>query len=139
MTSSVVSFVFSSRRRHTRCALVTGVQTCALPICLTSSRCAYPCRWRKMAKDEICPDRFPRMGQMSRSGHQAEALGEDNGRSPAVYANLLVTVRAVVAHGLFGDRQLPRDLCIAGALAQQAKGSAVASAQGGQHINPVGL
>src|SRR3546814_4175811 len=27
-------FVFSSRRRHTRCALVTGVQTCALPIWL---------------------------------------------------------------------------------------------------------
>src|SRR3546814_6884453 len=25
-------FCFSSRRRHTRCALVTGVQTCALPI-----------------------------------------------------------------------------------------------------------
>src|SRR3546814_11554792 len=24
---------FSSRRRHTSCALVTGVQTCALPIC----------------------------------------------------------------------------------------------------------
>src|SRR3546814_1684430 len=27
-----VLFFFSSRRRHTRCALVTGVQTCALPI-----------------------------------------------------------------------------------------------------------
>src|SRR3546814_3794625 len=26
------NFFFSSRRRHTRCALVTGVQTCALPI-----------------------------------------------------------------------------------------------------------
>src|SRR3546814_5129754 len=26
-------FFLSSRRRHTRCALVTGVQTCALPIC----------------------------------------------------------------------------------------------------------
>src|SRR3546814_12926543 len=26
-------FGFSSRRRHTRCALLTGVQTCALPIC----------------------------------------------------------------------------------------------------------
>src|SRR3546814_9563682 len=25
-------FLFSSRRRHTSCALVTGVQTCALPI-----------------------------------------------------------------------------------------------------------
>src|SRR3546814_6826537 len=28
----VVVLFFSSRRRHTRCALVTGVQTCALPI-----------------------------------------------------------------------------------------------------------
>src|SRR3546814_7990927 len=28
-----MAFFFSSRRRHTRCALVTGVQTCALPIC----------------------------------------------------------------------------------------------------------
>src|SRR3546814_2187181 len=30
-------FFVSSRRRHTRCALVTGVQTCALPI-----SCPYP-------------------------------------------------------------------------------------------------
>src|SRR3546814_10730651 len=29
---SLIVFFFSSRRRHTRCALVTGVQTCALPI-----------------------------------------------------------------------------------------------------------
>src|SRR3546814_4240983 len=29
----LIFFFFSSRRRHTRCALVTGVQTCALPIC----------------------------------------------------------------------------------------------------------
>src|SRR3546814_6460929 len=42
-------FFFSSRRRHTRCALVTGVQTCALPISLSdplnircSNRCAKP-------------------------------------------------------------------------------------------------
>src|SRR3546814_14165565 len=28
----IVLFFFSSRRRHTSCALVTGVQTCALPI-----------------------------------------------------------------------------------------------------------
>src|SRR3546814_4497882 len=28
----IVCFFFSSRGRHTRCALVTGVQTCALPI-----------------------------------------------------------------------------------------------------------
>src|SRR3546814_5334013 len=33
MISFVLVFFCSSRRRHTRCALVTGVQTCALPIC----------------------------------------------------------------------------------------------------------
>src|SRR3546814_17785780 len=32
-------FFFSSRRRHTRCALVTGVQTCALPICSDRRAC----------------------------------------------------------------------------------------------------
>src|SRR3546814_15737373 len=36
-------FFFSSRRRHTRCALVTGVQTCALPI-LDSYWAAYSSR-----------------------------------------------------------------------------------------------
>src|SRR3546814_4540046 len=30
-------FFVSSRRRHTRCALLTGLQTCALPICLVHS------------------------------------------------------------------------------------------------------
>src|SRR3546814_16389524 len=32
-----VCFFFASRRRHTRCALVTGVQTCALPISIDIS------------------------------------------------------------------------------------------------------
>src|SRR3546814_10748817 len=31
-TCATIFFFFSSRRRHTICALVTGVQTCALPI-----------------------------------------------------------------------------------------------------------
>src|SRR3546814_9192611 len=34
--SRCVYFFFSSRRRHTRCALVTGVQTCALPISIAA-------------------------------------------------------------------------------------------------------
>src|SRR3546814_16571709 len=38
-TSMLGLFFFSSRRRHTRCALVTGVQTCALP---TSVRVPEP-------------------------------------------------------------------------------------------------
>src|SRR3546814_8563579 len=34
----LLCFLFSSRRRHTRCALVTGVQTCALPISRATQR-----------------------------------------------------------------------------------------------------
>src|SRR3546814_8687556 len=45
-------FFFSSRRRHTRCALVTGVQTCALPILLHYSQ---------------------------RDGHETESYGNNNG------------------------------------------------------------
>src|SRR3546814_2135912 len=37
-------FFFSSRRRHTRCALVTGVQTCALPISGKQKWAARHCR-----------------------------------------------------------------------------------------------
>src|SRR3546814_12936143 len=37
-------FFFSSRRRHTRCALVTGVQTCALPISCCSKSLPRPAR-----------------------------------------------------------------------------------------------
>src|SRR3546814_7793176 len=37
-----IVFFFSSRRRHTRCALVTGVQACALPISrFTAALAAY--------------------------------------------------------------------------------------------------
>src|SRR3546814_4127756 len=36
MYDVLILFLFSSRRRHTRCALVTGVQTCALPISVES-------------------------------------------------------------------------------------------------------
>src|SRR3546814_14977836 len=40
-----LSFFLSSRRRHTRCALVTGVQTCALPI--LKHALAVPCDARQ--------------------------------------------------------------------------------------------
>src|SRR3546814_2969161 len=40
-----VLFFFSSRRRHTRCALVTGVQTCALPICGSQHLLRPPARF----------------------------------------------------------------------------------------------
>src|SRR3546814_21102382 len=44
-------FFFSSRRRHTRCALVTGVQTCALPI--SHSFTAGIVWWSNQAKKDL--------------------------------------------------------------------------------------
>src|SRR3546814_8207309 len=38
----MLCFFFSSRRRHTSCALVTGVQTCALPISITGKKIKTP-------------------------------------------------------------------------------------------------
>src|SRR3546814_1329434 len=46
MSSCLCFFFFSSRRRHTRCALVTGVQTCALPI--------WPSRLRRRSNVVVC-------------------------------------------------------------------------------------
>src|SRR3546814_10920476 len=43
-------FFFSSRRRHTRCALVTGVQTCALPICCRGRGIVYHAETRYLAR-----------------------------------------------------------------------------------------
>src|SRR3546814_9160628 len=65
-------FFFSRRRRHTRCALVTGVQTCALPI----SRCrggsaryrasARPKGGRGLVRGPTCPAARPR--ELERTG-----------------------------------------------------------------------
>src|SRR3546814_4014190 len=47
-----ICFFLSSRRRHTRCALVTGVQTCALPI-LTDAEQVLDAANRKAAQQEL--------------------------------------------------------------------------------------
>src|SRR3546814_11765807 len=67
-------FFFSSRRRHTRCALVTGVQTCALPI----SSAAGWSRRRRLDRRSVrgswptpCPVRRQRPGRGCRRGRRA--------------------------------------------------------------------
>src|SRR3546814_2015204 len=51
--SSCWFFFLSSRRRHTRCALVTGVQTCALPICV------HPHHGEEGGRDRTMPRPVP--------------------------------------------------------------------------------
>src|SRR3546814_9474383 len=69
----VIVLFFSSRRRHTRCALVTGVQTCALPISL--------CRGgRRGLSDRPGASE----GKLSKSGHPARSRAEvGGGRRPS--------------------------------------------------------
>src|SRR3546814_3895021 len=55
---------FSSRRRHTRCALVTGVQTCALPISLVINH----------DLPMVAEDYVHRIGRTGRNGATGEAL-----------------------------------------------------------------
>src|SRR3546814_7696071 len=72
-----VGFFFSSRRRHTRGALVTGVQTCALPIC-RPRRCARS--WARGAGGcghlPLCIEQVPELrrgvGRAHRRGVEAQ-------------------------------------------------------------------
>ena len=48
----VCFFFFSSRRRHTRCADVTGVQTCALPICIAVVA-LLTCWWNETVHNNV--------------------------------------------------------------------------------------
>src|SRR3546814_21091221 len=50
--SVYIFFFFASRRRHTRCALVTGVQTCALPISVTPADEAAFAQWNATHPDD---------------------------------------------------------------------------------------
>src|SRR3546814_1523449 len=63
-------FVFSSRRRHTRCALVTGVQTCALPISEESLIRGTPTEAARLVHSLIVRDRS------SGTAHQAASRAD---------------------------------------------------------------
>src|SRR3546814_17629911 len=80
-------FFFSSRRRHTRCALVTGVQTCALPIwgssiCnVTSPRLtASVTESRNEAQPEKAAPLGPVRGEAARRSTQASMACADHCR-----------------------------------------------------------
>src|SRR3546814_5413562 len=58
MSGYLLFFFFSSRRRHTRCALVTGVQTCALPISAPAADLAWIALRRMLdAVSQVVPQR----------------------------------------------------------------------------------
>src|SRR3546814_9316225 len=79
-------FCLSSRRRHTRCALVTGVQTCALPIFPVGGQAFETCarlafEVRETARDDPSGSRlelqlFPGSAERRHGSTYSEAKGE---------------------------------------------------------------
>src|SRR3546814_7670865 len=69
MSDVLLFFFFSSRRRHTSCALVTGVQTCALPIWIVDGRFGRPGEARRVEGGNMLAARI--------------AAGECAGHAPA--------------------------------------------------------
>src|SRR3546814_20296616 len=85
-------FFCSSRRRHTRCALVTGVQTCALPIScgLLGARLCRP-----RLRCHMTPRLMMRQG---RTAFNLAALGSvDNYRKQTMTHALLIMARKLRA------------------------------------------
>src|SRR3546814_4384378 len=74
-------FFLSSRRRHTICTLVTGVQTCALPILSgrDSRRRQLESRIREDLKDVLPEDMFEAQRIVDEKVHErVRATGADN-------------------------------------------------------------
>src|SRR3546814_10878966 len=107
-----IDFFFSSRRRHTRCALVTGVQTCALPISI--------CPYRGNARNTTNPQPIKVPVQ---SGHWAQSatgsaeggnqVGLDAKRGGVLPLEVLrkESVSRAFRHGYLSELQIGRASC----------------------------
>src|SRR3546814_12531489 len=98
---SLMYFFFSSRRRHTICALVTGVQTCALPILDVTQYVML-----ELGQPMHAFDRDLLHGPVGvRHAREGEALALLDGRDVAVDPGFLVITdanRAVALPGMMG-------------------------------------
>src|SRR3546814_10687907 len=89
----VCIFFFSSRRRHTRCSLVTVVQTCALPICsFRLQHCLLDgCEGRVSARGECVAERRRQIGKRHSISSREWGAGI---RSPGIMRPLSTTCPA---------------------------------------------
>src|SRR3546814_16671344 len=106
-------FFFSSRRRHTRCALVTGVQTCALPIFLVILLAEIEFQLVLVGDAQQCGKGAPHLADETRQrtqlalGPQFLDLGGLEGAPPGMLAYGKVADRAGVEAVAFFDNAAP--------------------------------
>src|SRR3546814_11744849 len=86
-------FFFSSSRRHTSCALVTGVQTCALPIYHRSS--LLPCAASEAGRNRLRRGGRPGPGRRASDPSALDELGIASGLGPHA---LPLAAHGVLAH-----------------------------------------
>src|SRR3546814_3080064 len=88
---------FSSRRRHTRCALVTGVQTCALPIsCGETLLEMLDGQWKHILRDLILQIEAEHAAKVLRTALERVGFGRFD-REVECRGNALVRVTHAIA------------------------------------------
>src|SRR3546814_4908495 len=92
-------FFCSSRRRHTRCALVTGVQTCALPICLSDTNQTMLTRLK--SSSQVWTD----MQSMENYLLLDHMIGLSREKRPVI---LMLSIRLAVSDSLSNERSEER-------------------------------
>src|SRR3546814_12777491 len=96
-------FFFSSRRRHTRCALVTGVQTCALPILFNDSA-LKGAHFIELCNQARTPIVFLQniTGFMVGKEYERRGITKDGAKMIMAVSNCEVPKFTVMCHGSFG-------------------------------------
>src|SRR3546814_10286240 len=87
-------FCFSIRRRHTRCALVTGVQTCSLPFYCAQFSAEY---WLERDREGVFPQDF--FDSMAEAGWIGIAMPSEYGGSGLGITEAAVMMQAVAESG----------------------------------------
>src|SRR3546814_20471091 len=100
---------FSSRRRHTRCALVTGVQTCALPVfaptILSGDRADAVAPVARAlgltAQTGMSPqDKLAAIARQAAMGHRVLMIGDGLTDGPALDAGYSSTIASATSREL---------------------------------------
>src|SRR3546814_17684397 len=105
---SLFFFVFfSSRRRHTRCALVTGVQTCALPICLPEGYQVEDVLVSECVLDESVP-----MSNLDGEVDEIRAVSIEEAWSLLEAGRFTIEAELVVLDGLRSDERRVGNECV---------------------------